>query len=526
MNSSNVNSADLQSDELAPDSTASLLPSRLARAANAIPFGVGPRVVTFFSGDGLKAKAMRGSAWTIAGYGAGQVLRLGSNLILTRLLFPEAFGLMALVQVFMQGLAMFSDVGIGPSIIQNKRGDDPAFYNTAWTIQVIRGLLLTLGAAALAWPVSQFYDEPMLLQLLPVAGLSALIAGFNSTKIFTANRHLALGRLTAIELISQIVAIVCLIALAWWLRSVWALVFGGLVGASAKVVLSQTGLPGPTNRLRWDRTAVAQLFRFGKWIFVSTVFTFLAMQSDRLLLGRLVGMEVLGIYSIAMMLVMICWSVIGRLNSKVLMPGLADKIRSGGIESCASVIRRTRWALDGLAGGIILALVLLCPLFVTTLYDPRYHAAGWLAQLLCVGLWFSTLSGGSASILLATGDSRSVAYGNIANTVATLILAPLGYWHFEIEGFILGWSAGNLTGLVLLHGALIRRELRVWRIDLLATSAVGAASGVTLVGQYQLTAHTDLPTWLCQLLPALLATAVLSLSAVRHRQLLMRLMSG
>ena len=86
-----------------------------------------------------KSKLLNGSLWTFFGYGSSQIIRLGSNLVLARLLFPEAFGIMSLVTVVMQGLTMISDLGVGPSIIHSKRGDDPNFLNTAWTIQVIRG---------------------------------------------------------------------------------------------------------------------------------------------------------------------------------------------------------------------------------------------------------------------------------------------------------------------------------------------------------------------------------------------------
>ena len=99
---------------------------------------------------GLFARALRGSALTAGSYAITQGLRLGSNLILTRLLFPEAFGLMALVSVFLVGLAMFSDIGIGPAISHSKRGDEPGFLDTAWTLQVARGVILWLGASALA----------------------------------------------------------------------------------------------------------------------------------------------------------------------------------------------------------------------------------------------------------------------------------------------------------------------------------------------------------------------------------------
>src|SRR6056297_1850851 len=107
-----------------------------------------------FRGDALRARAMRGSMLTIVSFGGQNVLRLGSNLVLTRILFPEAFGLMALVQVFIVGLQMFSDVGIQTSVIRSKRGDDPASLHTAWTFQVLRGVLLWLGCFGIALPAA------------------------------------------------------------------------------------------------------------------------------------------------------------------------------------------------------------------------------------------------------------------------------------------------------------------------------------------------------------------------------------
>src|SRR3954469_4128148 len=133
---------------------------------------------------------LRGSIWTMIDYGGTQAVRLGANLILWRLLFAEAFGLMALVNVVVQGLYMFSDVGIGPSIVQNKRGDDPDYLNTAWTIQAMRGTMLCLMACALAIPAARFYRQPQLTPLMLMVAITPLIQGFNSTNLATANRHL------------------------------------------------------------------------------------------------------------------------------------------------------------------------------------------------------------------------------------------------------------------------------------------------------------------------------------------------
>jgi O-antigen/teichoic acid export membrane protein len=124
------------------------------------------------SGASLSRRVFRGSVITMLGFGGTQAVRLLGNLVLARLLFPEAFGVMALVTVLLVGLAMLSDLGISPAIQGNPRGDDPEFLNTAWTINLIRGGVLFLTGCALAWPMSVIYDAPILLQVVPVACIS------------------------------------------------------------------------------------------------------------------------------------------------------------------------------------------------------------------------------------------------------------------------------------------------------------------------------------------------------------------
>ena len=97
-------------------------------------------------------KAYQGAAIVISAYGFSQLTRLAGNLILTRLLVPELFGVMALAQVFIIGLNLFSDVGVGPAIIQSKHGTDPVFLNTAWTVQIIRGFIIWLLTFMIAPP--------------------------------------------------------------------------------------------------------------------------------------------------------------------------------------------------------------------------------------------------------------------------------------------------------------------------------------------------------------------------------------
>ena len=151
---------------------------------------------------------------TVARLGVSQALRLASNLMLAKLLFPEAFGIMAIVNVVIQGLMQFSSVGVSPAIMQSPRGDEPVFLDTACTVRAARGLLLFLTACPLAWPLAQILEEPLLTQILPMAGLARLIAGLNPMALDTAKRHLRWGRLTSVEFALQIAGLVLGIALA------------------------------------------------------------------------------------------------------------------------------------------------------------------------------------------------------------------------------------------------------------------------------------------------------------------------
>ena len=99
--------------------------------------------------DDLRAKSARSTLWTVSGFGMQSALRLGSNLVLTRLLAPEMFGLMALAFTFLQALTFMSDVGTRHSVMRSTRGEDPVFLRAAWTVQALRGVGISIVACAL-----------------------------------------------------------------------------------------------------------------------------------------------------------------------------------------------------------------------------------------------------------------------------------------------------------------------------------------------------------------------------------------
>jgi len=332
----------------------------------------------------------------MAGHVTSQVIRLASNLVLTRLLVPEMFGVMSIVYMINVGMSLLSDIGLQQNIIQSKRGTSPDFLNTVWSIQVIRGITLWLVAIVISaffslagtsgWlPIDSAYAEPLLPSLIAVNSLALAISGFESTKAASAARELAQKRIALLELAAQIVAMLVMITWAYLDRSVWALVAGGLTGAVVRVFISHFLLPGIVNRWAWDNDSVKEAFHFGKWIFLSSVLGFLLNNGDRLLLGGLISAESLGIYSIAYLMLSAIQGAISKLVAGVGYPALSEVYRENNQK-----LKRTYYKLRSRIDIVVLfisgLLFMSGEAIVRLLYDDRYITSGRMLEVLSLVL--------------------------------------------------------------------------------------------------------------------------------------------
>lgn len=446
----------------------------------------------------LKKAFLHGSAWSFAGYAAEQGLRLAGNLVLTRLLFPKAFGLMALVNIFLQGLAMFSDIGIGPSIIQHPRGTEPGFLNTAWTVQVIRGVVLAACGCLLAWPVARIYGQDELLLLLPVAGLSIIISGFNSTALHTENRRLVLGRITAVTVAAHATGLVVMVTWACVRRSVWALLAGSVVTAAVKMILSHTMLPGPRNKLHWEPDAWRDLLKFGRWIFLSTAFSFLASQGDRLVLGVFLPIDRLGVYNIALFLAKAIVYALTAVSMSALFP-LYSRLKEHNPVGYEKRVWKYRCVFLAIGYPILAVQIVFGDVIVKVLYDDRYLDAGWMLQVLSVGAVASVMNLTMSGLLLAVGNSFSFMLFQLGRWLCLISALCIGATFYGVRGLILGVAVSAWMAYPLL--VLFVRRYRIWtpKLDFLAMFAVAGAVGLGfLVKQPVVEFLYAVVTWVAQ----------------------------
>lgn len=391
----------------------------------------------------LKWRSLHAGAWTGGAHVFGQFIRLGGNLILTRLLVPEAFGLMAIISTVVLALGLLSDIGTGTIIVQSKRGADEDFLHTAWTLQVIRGGVMWLvglliaagiavGQAFGVFVAGTVYADPQLPWLLAVSTFGMVIWGLVSINGKLAERRLDMKTVSLIELAVQTLSLSAMVIVAYFTRSIWALVVGGLVTGALQCVFTHTLLQGPRARFRLESEAVRELIGKGKWVLLSSLLGFVSANGDRVLLGSLIDAGTLGLYSIAFGLATIAPSVMASILGKVIYPAFSEVVRERP-EALPHTYRKfqqlTDVALCTLAGMLFVA----SDAIIRLLYDPRYEGAGHIFGLLVlgtIGARFLVVE----QIYVAMGQPSLLAAAIFPRVVVIVAGVPLGYALAGMDG--------------------------------------------------------------------------------------------
>jgi O-antigen/teichoic acid export membrane protein len=402
----------------------------------------------------LKRRALSAAGWSAAGFVLSQVIRVASSLVMTRLLAPEMFGVMAIAITVNVITALLTDLGIQQNIVQSKLGEAPTFLDTAWTVQIVRGLVvwcIALGAAAALYVGGTkgwlnggtVYATPVLPWVVAASSFAMVIGGFASTKSAVAEREFDQRRLTQIDLISQISSLVSMLALATVSHSIWSLVVGQLMGGVVSTVLSHTMLTGHRNSFAWDRNSLDEIVAFGKWIFFSSFVGVLALYADRLVLGGLVPASVLGQFAIAGTIVGAVGGVFSKLYNNVVMPALSETVRDnrGRLKEVFYQFRLpTDLALLFCAG----LLASMGHLVIDVLYDRRYKDAGWMLEILAVSLVWVRY-GATQQLYLALGVSKYVAFMNFARLAAVFSALFICFHFGGVKAAIWGFALHQLV---------------------------------------------------------------------------------
>ena len=417
------------------------------------------------SGPDRSGKRMqRNAMWRMGAFIFLQVIRLISQPILANLLGAATFGVVTLANIVVQALNMFSEVGIRHSIVRDERGGEPEFLDTAWTLQVMRGVILFGMTLLIAWPYAAFYDAPQLMYLVPAVGLGALMAGFNSTRFDEANRNLNERGRSILEFTRSVVARAAMLIWAYFAPSAWALVGGSLVGAFVFLVLTHTVLSGHRNRFRWDRDAISRIVSFGIWILIGSMIAFFGQRADALILGKLEILTILGVYTVATTVARIPRDLVMTIGQHVLYPLIAAERaaeRVGASDDFRARFIRLRGVVMEFGLVALLGMGVTVPWFFHFFFNLEFQDGQWVAQLTMVSVWFAIINNSCNQALLAIGQPGWLAFSGGLRVFFGVAGGFAGYAIGGIPGFILGLPLGQLIEHVSDTVVLRRNSIRV-----------------------------------------------------------------
>jgi O-antigen/teichoic acid export membrane protein len=399
--------------------------------------------------------------WTTGAFGASLLLRLGSNIVLARLLAPEIFGVMVIVTSMRLGIELLSDIGIEQNIVSNEDGLKHEFFNTAWTMQILRGAALSCLFMAVSPVLAAFYKIDVTVFL--AVGVAPFLYGAASTSIFVMSKAVAVHRRNLFDLSVEVINFAVCVVLALITPTVWSFIGGMLISTAARAIVSYF-LAHPPHKLMLDKHSFREIWRFGRWFMILSLAMYASTNLDKLYLGRVAPLALLGIYGIARTIADLPGFLVRRLSYQVVFPTLAAAWTKGDAAAIAEMAA-TRLKIVLLAAFAIAFGIATADIAVGIIYDPRYVQAGWMLAALLLGSWFSMLATLNEAYLLAAGRP---AFNSATNVLRLAILAvglPAGYHLAGFPGAIGAVILSEIGRYAFVGIGQHRLNLTFWKQD-------------------------------------------------------------
>ncbi|MCR0985117.1 oligosaccharide flippase family protein [Roseomonas populi] len=405
---------------------------------------------------GILAATARGAGWVMAWRMMTRLLGLVSTLILVRLLPPGDFGLVALATAFALALDVCVSIGVEDQIVRS-HDPRPALYDTAFTLNLLRCLLLAVLIAVAAWPAAGFFGEPRLAPVLLALSVSAAATGLTNVGIADFRRHLSFEKEFQLQFLPRVAGIVVTVVGAWLLASHWALVLGILVNRLGLVVASHLLHP---YRPRLSLTAWRELAGVSVWSWANSLATVVRDRADSLVIGRVLGPTRLGVYAAGAEVAVLPTTEMVDPICRACMPGFAAALRHGDPvvleDAYLRIVALT--ALLTIPAGFGISLV--AGPVVALAFGPAWIEAVPVIQILGVACTLTLFGGISAAMLNARAALRTLLGITVAAAAVRVVLLVLLTRSHGLFG------AGMAVGLAVVaeHLLLVGSGLRALRI--------------------------------------------------------------
>ncbi len=397
-------------------------------------------------GDSLLDRAVTGGLWEGATNVVDRSIHLATLVVLARLLDPEAFGLMGMTLLVLHGVNRFTRLGIDESLIQHQADSIDEYLDTAWTLNVARGVLLCAFIVLVAPLFAAFFDRPDLVDLVRVIAIAPLVAGFGNPGIVYLDRELAFHRYFVYRVGTRIAASAVGVGYALTFGTVWALVAAVVVNRVVALPLSYL-VHSYRPALAYDHDRAREMLGYGRWILASTLLAFLAAWGDDAFLGWYLGAAALGVYQLAYRLSNAPATEISHTVSRAVFPAYAklqddpETLRRGYLLTLNLVALVTVPATVG--------IVTTAPVFVSAALGPQWGDVVVPLQVLAVYGLIRSIRTTTVPLFRAVDQPQRETQVRVAKLVAVVVFIYPATAAYGAVGTGLAIIASGLVALPL-----------------------------------------------------------------------------
>lgn len=371
------------------------------------------------SEDGsVQKRTIRSISWVGGTSAFVYLLSFIKGVILARLLTPEIFGLMSICMIVIRGVEIFTETGFGAALIHRQNNFEEE-KNTAFTLFVIRGFLIAFITISIAPFIAEYYEHELLDIIIKVIALTLIVNSFGNINIVKLQRDLNFRKLSYIEQINSVFGFVVVIGLAYYFRNVWALVIVHVASCLSGVILSYIFIPGKP-RFYLDFEIARKLFAYGKFITGLTIVIYVTMELDNLIIGKMLGLNVLGYYVLAYTLANLPATHFSKIVSRVLFPAYSKL--QGNLPALQSAFLNVYKIVVIINTPITVVFIVLAPEIIRAIYGDKWLPASDALRILAIFGFFRSLSGLGGYMFNAVGKPNLTFYLNLVRLILLLIL--------------------------------------------------------------------------------------------------------
>ena len=355
----------------------------------------------------VRERAVRSAFWVLAGMAITTLSGTVQTVILVRLLVPADFGVMRVAGFLIALVLVFTETGVSAAIVQKRELSDEVL-NTAWTMEVIRNVLLFALVWGLAPVGARFYNNPVITPILRLVSVRLICSGLSNVGLTLLRRDLDFRKTEIYQVITETLAVAITVVAGFILRNVWALAIGQVCFAVLKVVGSYLVHPYRP-RLALSRRQLRFLFGFGVNMTAASILSFFCTQTDSAVVGKVVDLTGLGFYTLAFSLSNLPARCISGVLASVAFPTYAALQRDQA--RLRKAMSEVLWIVTLLVVPASAGLWLLAPAIVHVVYGPRYAPMVTCFRILTVYGLSRAISQSTSPATMAMGRPRLNAVG-------------------------------------------------------------------------------------------------------------------